>query len=81
MIEQLLNKLDDQDFLKSFIENPQQALIDNNFNFGVGDLTSMLSATPELYKQFIEKLADNVDMEAFANAWSTCCGGWWNETT
>lgn len=68
-----LARLDDQAVLQQFVENPRLALKQNGFDFSLGELTSVLSQNPELYDNFINQLAEKVDITNLSTAASTCC--------
>lgn len=72
LIEKLTAKLDDQDFVNSFVNNPDDAL-KNEFGMSLDTIMQEISGAGEKYEEFMNKLASVMDVEFLSAAASTCC--------
>jgi hypothetical protein len=72
LIEKLILKLDDQNFVNRFIENPAQTL-QSEFGETMETIMKEVSESGEKYEEFMNKLAQVMDVEFLTAAASTCC--------
>ncbi len=72
LIEKLILKLDDQDFVNNFIENPEQTL-QSEFGETMETIMQEVSGSGKKYEEFMNKLAEVMDVEFLTAAASTCC--------
>lgn len=72
-LQELLNSMNDSNFVKKFYENPQNALYERGININLSDLSSILSENQELYNDLVERLSQNIDTTIFNQWTSSCC--------
>ena len=72
LIEKLISKLDDKDFVNKFIENPEETL-QSEFGETMENIMKEVSGSGEKYEEFMNKLAQVMDVDFLTAAASTCC--------
>lgn len=72
LIEKITEKLDDQDFVNKFVENPEETL-KTEFGESMDTVMKEISGSGEKYEEFMNKLASVMDVEFLTAAASTCC--------
>lgn len=71
-MKKIILKLDDQDFVNRFIENPDLTL-QSEFGETMENIMKEVSGSGEKYEEFMNKLAQVMDVEFLTAAASTCC--------
>lgn len=72
LIETLTKKLDDQEFVNSFVNDPNETL-QNEFGMSLEAVMKEISGTGDSYEAFMNKLASVMDCEFLTAAASSCC--------
>lgn len=72
LIEKIMAKLDDQDFVNRFIESPEKTLR-NDFGESMDTIMKEITENEKKYEEFMNKLAEVMDVEFLTAAASTCC--------
>lgn len=71
-ISQLINKLNDEEFITKFAENPHVALEDSEIGMNLAEFTSLLSEDKQFYDLVIKKISEKVDVSKINVAASSC---------
>jgi hypothetical protein len=71
--ESLVARLNDNDFIMQFSQDPYLALEDSGINLTLAEFTEELSNNKAFYDLVIKKISDKVDVSKINVAASSCC--------
>jgi hypothetical protein len=71
--DSLIGRLDDNDFIMAFAQDPYLAIEDSGINLTLAEFTEELSNNKEFYDLVIKKISDKVDVSKINVAASSCC--------
>jgi hypothetical protein len=71
--ESLVARLNDNDFIMQFAQDPYLALEDSGINLTLAEFTEELSNNKAFYDLVIKKISDKVDVSKINVAASSCC--------
>lgn len=73
MLEKVIARLDDANFVERFTANPDGTLV-SEFNISLADLMADISReSSEKYERFMSKLASVLNVECMTSASMSCC--------